>query len=117
MKPYVTSALKSGIVQGSSTETGQLVFSAQSPVSRAEAAVILDQVLNISDAVSGQTDGAVPAWAQQAVVNLESCGVSVTGGSGLADPMNRAEVAELLSEAMDILEARAEENSFFSWSR
>ena len=63
-KPYVSSALKSGLIQGSLDESGQAVFRGSETVTAAEAAVLLDRALQITD-VDAQTFASAdaPAWA------------------------------------------------------
>ena len=109
-KPYVSSALKSGLIQGSRGSDGQVVFQADSPVTMAEAAVLLDRMLRISD-VAEPTFAAsdVPAWASQSAANLISCGVISADNSGtlaMSQTLTRADAAELLCGALDILEQR-----------
>lgn len=118
-KPYVSSALKSGLVQGSACETG-VVFNAASTITKAEAAVLLDRMLEVSDAAvtTMYTDAeAAPAWAYQAAVNLQTVGVIRTnadGSLGLSDGLTRADAAEMLSGALDVLEAR-DEGGWLRW--
>lgn len=114
-KPYVSAALKNGLVQGSLDETGQAVFRGESPVTAAEAAVLLDRMLQITDSpvtAALETWGAaVPVWAVQSTVNLQSCGVISTDGAGISAPesaLNRAETAQLLCGALELLESREE---------
>ncbi len=111
-KGYVSSALKSGVVQGTISEDGQVVFQGSAPVTRAEASVLLNRVLRVSDVSSptlyADSDSA-PAWAYQAAVNLETAGVLRTDTNGalsLSDSLTRANAADLLTGAMDLLDAR-----------
>lgn len=117
-KGYAASALKAGVIQGQVSETGDIVFNADSQITRAEAAVILNQVLAVSDAaaVGSYADGdTAPAWAYQAAVNLETVGVLSTDSAGalaLEDTVDRAEAAQMLCAAMDVLEARRDKGWF-----
>lgn len=63
-KPYVSSALKAGLVQGSRSSDGQVVFQAEEPITAAEAAVLLDRALQVTD-VSADTlaEEGIPTWA------------------------------------------------------
>jgi len=120
VKPYVSAALLSGVIKGYQTESGLLVFSASSPVSYAEAAVILNNLLEITD-VSGDIASVsadmVPSWAYQATANLASCDIVpsnalvIAGGS-----LTRADIAEMLSAGMNLIEERGG-NSLLSWAR
>ena len=71
-KPYVSSALKAGLVQGSRSSDGQVVFQAEEPITAAEAAVLLDRALQVTD-VSADTlaEEGIPTWA--APVCRQSC--------------------------------------------
>ena len=109
-KPYVSSALKAGLVQGTRDSDGQVVFQADSPVTMAEASVLLDRMLAISDVAESTLAVAdAPAWASQSAANLLSCGLIAPDSSGtisLSQTLSRADAAELLCGALDILEQR-----------
>ena len=113
-KGYVSSALKSGYVQGVVSADG-VVFDPERTITRAEAAVLLDRMLQVTDAAvtTMYTDYDVaPAWACQAAVNLETAGVLQTNADGalaLSDPLTRADAAELLCGALDVLESREDQ--------
>ncbi len=105
-KAYCATALRDGYISGARNEEGRVIFAPDSSVTAAEAAVILDHILSLTDASQeafARDTEAVPAWAVQSVVNLTSCGIpcSVSG-----DPLTRAEAAEMLCKAMDTLAAR-----------
>lgn len=107
-KGYVSAALVSGAVEGSPNEAGQTVFAPDSPVTQAEAAVIIDRLLAIGDvagtasAFSAET---APAWAYQAVVNMEAVSV-LSSSADLSKPLTRAQAAEMLSAMLDVLDSR-----------
>ena len=119
-KPYVASALKAGLVQGTQSADGQVVFQPQALVTRAEASVLLTRVLQVTD-VAQPTFGVdltgAPAWAVQSAANLESCGVLQAESNGtltLSNTLTRAEAAQLLVGALNVLENR-ETGSFLPW--
>ena len=114
-KPYVSAALLDGYVSGYENDEGQIVFSAEDTIKMAEAAVMLNNVLEISDVVqtAAMDSGLCPVWAQQATVNLASCGVVNRGGDYYAE-LTRADAAEMLCSALDVMEAR-ETGGIFSW--
>ncbi len=112
-KPYVASALKAGVVQGSLDGSGQAVFLPDAPITRAEASVLLNRMLQITD-VEPASGAETPAWAAQSVANLESCGVLETGGD-LSGTLTRAEAAQLLCGAMDVLEQREASDGWLFW--
>ena len=104
-KPYVSSALKCGLVQGTTDEEGRVVFRADDSITTAEAAVLLDRVLSVTD-VDAQTFAAdAPAWAAQSAANLSTCGV-LPADAGLTETLTRGEAAELLCAALDLLDSR-----------
>ncbi len=120
-KPYVASALKAGVIQGSVSETGQIVFNADNTITRAEATVLLNRILDLSDVTTDvwyADSAATPAWAYQAAINLETVGIIRTDSSGalsLNSSLTRGDAAQMLAAAMDVLEAR-EATSWFHWS-
>ncbi|WP_300270247.1 Ig-like domain-containing protein [uncultured Flavonifractor sp.] len=104
-KPYVSSALKCGLVQGITDDEGRVVFRADDSITTAEAAVLLDRVLSVTD-VDAQTFAAdAPAWAAQSAANLSTCGV-LPAEAGLTDTLTRGEAAQLLCAALDLLDSR-----------
>ena len=118
-KGYVSSALKSGLVQGTVSEAG-VVFEGERPITKAEASVLLDRMLQVTDAsvttLFPDLD-TTPAWAYQAAVNLETVGVLQTaadGSLGLSDTLTRADAADMLCGALELLEAR-EANGWLPW--
>ena len=77
LKPYVSAALMCGVVQGSAGDNGRIVFSPGRPISLAEAAVMLDRAVGLTDAVPAWFgyDESVPAWARQSMANAAACGI------------------------------------------
>ncbi len=106
-KGYVSAALIQGTVEGSPNQAGQVVFNASGPVTRAQAAVILDRLLATGDVATSAafSQDTVPAWAYQAAVNMEAVSV-LAGGTDLSQTLNRGEAAEMLSAMLDVLESR-----------
>lgn len=120
-KPYVSSALKNGAVQGTVSESGQVIFRGEDTITAAEAAVLLDRLLAVSDVPIETWESSsisVPTWASQAAVNLESVGVIRTDSTGsitLNDDLTRADAVQMLAAAMDVLEAREDSSGWFNW--
>lgn len=120
-KPYVSSALKSGAIQGTIADGGQVVFQGENTITAAEAAVLLNRLLSVTDISAEVWTGNVdyvPTWASQAAMNLETVGVLQTDASGvltLTDTLTRADAAEMLAAALDVLDARKESSSWFNW--
>ena len=99
MQPYIVRALRSGFVSGSSTD-GELYFYPTDALTRAEAAVMVQNILDLplpeSTAVFA-ADSAVPSWAQSAVLSLQSAGVRLDAEAD--GPLTRLEAAKLLYDA------------------
>ena len=115
-KPYVSAALLYGVVQGSTGDGGRAVFRGDQPITRAEAAVMLNSFLEISDTAGFFYTEDVPGWAAQAVANLRACDICFGDDFQANRALTRGDAAEMLSAAMDVLEARGK-NSGFSWNQ
>ena len=118
-KGYAASALKAGVVQGAADEAGRIVFNAEDTITRAEAAVLLDRALQVSDVAEtgALVDELVPAWAVQSAANLETCGVLTAdsaGALGLSEQLTRADAAEMILGALEVLDAR-DSGGWFNW--
>ncbi len=117
-KPYASSALKAGLVLGSRDEAGRVVFNADGTITRAEAAVLLDRALQVTDvSASAFASEAVPTWASQSAANLATCGVLTAdrdGSLGLSEPMTRADAAQMLCGALELLDNRPA-GGWFLW--
>ena len=116
-KGPVSAALKAGAIQGSRDETGAPVFGAGEAVTRAEAAVILDNLLDVTDVpVEVFSSGAEGHWAAQAVANLSASGV-LSGeqgdGAQLSGQLTLAQAAQMLDGALDVMDAR--EGGWLPW--
>ena len=109
-KGYVSSALKSGLVQGSRDAQGRVVFNAGDGITRAEAAVLLDRALQVTDVSAPTMDtDAVPTWASQSAANLATCGVLPVNGSSaqaLSEVLTRGEAAQMLCAALELMDNR-----------
>lgn len=119
-KPYISTALMSGIISGYKNGDGRLVFSPDSLITYSEAAVMLNNALSISDvmSVSAIREDAVPSWAYQAAVNLYACNVLPASVSDMgSDTLTRAEAAQMLLASMELLESRNSDISLLSWAK
>ncbi|MBE7004022.1 MAG: surface layer protein [Ruminococcaceae bacterium] len=117
MKGSAAGAVAAGLVCGVPTEAG-IAFDAERAVTLSEAAEVLNRVLRVTDVDPSAFDGGEAVWYAQAVANLESVSIAPVGGyetEALSRGVTRGEAAELLSAAMALAEARAENESF--WSR
>lgn len=118
-KPYVSTALMAGMIQGYSTNDGEIVFSAENNISYAEAMVMLNNALKISDvgAYAGVEGEALPVWAAQAAANLNACSIISTGNLNFSSEVTRADAALMLCSALDLIERRGKKNdSLLSWA-
>lgn len=103
LKPYVSTALLTGVIQGYTGGSEGAVFSAESSVSYPEAAVMLDRALRLTRASTEEGGAAAPAWAEQACANLSACNISEYTESS---ELTRAQCAKMLYNAMQVLEKR-----------
>ena len=118
LQPYIVSALGSGMISGVSSEDG-VVFRPEAALSRAEAAVMLQNVLQLpaptAKTVFSQTDAdAVPAWAADATAALSAAGISL-GDTAQADAITRREVGKLLYEVSNLIAGETLET--FYWAQ
>ena len=117
-KGAVSAALKAGVVQGSRDENGAPVFGAEDTISRAEAAVMLDNLLDITDVpVAVFSSEGENHWAAQAAANLSASHIiraDTAGAVQLADTLTMADAAEMLDGALDLMEARG--GSWLPWA-
>lgn len=75
---YVAAGILSGVVNGSDDGSGNREFRADIPITRAEAAAILDRCLSLADdgrSMAFADREEVPAWAAQSVVNTSAAGL------------------------------------------
>ncbi len=115
-KPYVSSALRSGLVQGSFDQEGQVVFQASAPITAAEATVLMNRTLRVTDVAETfvPTGEGTPSWCAQAVANLNSCN-ALPASAVLSEPLTRSQAAVMLSAALDVLDAR-DSGGWFQWN-
>lgn len=101
-KPYIATALMNGSAQGYEQRLGS-VFRPDAVITRAEAAVMLDNLMELTD-VSSAMGGGAPDWAVQSVANVRACGIMQQGG--YSAELTRSEAAIMLVAAMEVLDAR-----------
>ena len=107
MRPYIVSAFKSGMISGV-TSPGGMVFRPESNLTRAEAAVMLQNILQLpqpQEAAVFAEDSAVPVWAQASVSALSEAGIIIPVTTS-AENLTRREAAELLFECWTLCQAR-----------
>lgn len=119
VKPYVSAALMGGMINGYSGDGGAAVFAAIQPISFSEAAVMLNNALQISDvrSVSFFADETlVPVWASQAAANLNACNILEDITLNANKPVTRAEAATVLARAAELVASRNDGHSLLSWA-
>ncbi len=100
-KAYVSAAYNAGIVKGRE-ENGTRVFCPQENITRAEAAVMINNILGaeVPLRVSLFTDNdSIPVWAQSSLYALSDLGILRGTGAGAISPydtLNRAQTAQIL---------------------
>ena len=97
LRPYLAAALRTGISAGWPYGDS---FQAQEPITGAEAALLLQNALDLEVSVvaSGkENDGELPAWAENAIGAMTEHGVSVS-----AQVLTRAQAAQLLYQAVGL---------------
>lgn len=104
---YVAAGILSGVVEGSDDGSGNRVFRADSAITRAEAAAILDRCLALADdgrEMAFSDSGAVPAWSAQSVVNCVANGLLPVFSDNTVRPMDavtREDAAVMLYEMLN----------------
>ena len=118
-KGCVSSALSAGVIQGSRDDSGAPVFGAEETITQGEATVMLNNLLDVADVPLEvfASEGTGAHWASQAAANLAASGVlreEETNSAALGGTLTRADAAELLDGALDVLAAR-EDDGWFPW--
>lgn len=103
LRSYVVSAFRSGIVNGVNSDAG-LVFRADAGLTKAEAAVIVQNILDLPAAQSAAAtdEQTLPAWCAASIIALRSNGIYDC--TNAAEPMSRREVACLLYQVSRLTE-------------
>lgn len=104
VQPYLTAALRCGIVTGSQDAAG-LRFRSQDPVTGAEAAVMLQNILKLDtaeDAAVFAPETAVPAWAMSSLQALNGAGFAFA--SDCTADLTRRDAACMLYRAKTLLD-------------
>lgn len=91
MKPYLSAAVHRDIVHGIPGDNG-LCFSSERPITGEEAAVMLQNILELP-VPAAKSASSQPTWSANAVMALSDAGICADFGSS---EMTRIEVAELL---------------------
>lgn len=109
-KGNVSAALKAGAIRGGRDEQGASVFRAQDPITYGQAAVMLDNLLQVTDVpVEVFASDAETHWAMQSAADLCACGamrVENMALTALEQPLTLGEAAVLLDGALEIRDKR-----------
>lgn len=105
-KPYVSTAMLTGVVSGYSDGLHSAVFSSNNYISYSEAAVMLNRSMSLTDVNSESYGDTAPAWAAQACANLSACRITDYSTAASGDTLSRADCAKLMCEAMRVLDNR-----------
>ena len=108
MKGYVAAAHSLGIVSGSEVD-GELKFLPNESLTRAQAAVMLENLLDLESAPALAVfadHSAIPVWAADAMYSLNAAGIMTTTNGYIAPDtaVNREQTAQMLKAVMAYLE-------------
>lgn len=108
MQNYLTAAYELGYIQGETAADGTLCFAPDREITRAEAAVMLSRMLNVSSSaavVPTFSDSAeIPVWASHSIHSLTSLGVMLPS-NGTISPLaavTRGDAARMLSAVLQM---------------
>ncbi len=105
-KPYVSTALLTGVISGYSNGLKTAIFSGDNGITYAEAAVMLDRALQLSDVNAATFLSSAPEWAAQSCANLTACNIVKSGYDAYGTALTRADCALLLLGAIQVMDAR-----------
>ena len=108
MKGYVAAAHELGYINGTEVD-GMLCFSPNEPLTRAQASVILCNLIGLNKSAVTQTfadASEIPTWASESIYSLNAAGI-LSANEGYISPttnLTRAETAHMLAAAMEYVE-------------
>ena len=107
MRPYVALAVNKGAVTGK-TQNGKLCFCPDEIISRAEAAVILSNVIGYAKdttVTAFADEDSLPEWSVPAMTSLRSLGLLAPTDNAArpSDPITRGEAAVWLSRTLQLM--------------
>ena len=116
LQPYLTAALRNGMISGISSEDG-VVFQANSDLTKAEAAVMLQNILQLpvsetQTVFHQEQEETVPVWAAEAATALSQSGFDLQILND-ADPMTRRDAAQMLYHVRQLMDSKTV--STFYW--
>lgn len=104
MKPYVATTAMYGIDSGK-LEGQQRCFMPDVPITKTEAALILNKALGLNDVSYISLDSELEPETAQACANLSASGI-IKDGVLVEETLNRVDAAELLSKALELMSRR-----------
>lgn len=103
---YVVAGLTGGVIRGVSDGAGNRVFQGNVPITRAEAAVLLDRALHLPNdgrELTASDASNIPQWAKRSVVNTASTGILPVFSDDtlrVSEAVTREDAAVMLYEAL-----------------
>ncbi len=119
-RPYVAAAINCGVISGESCDDGNKVFRANDPITRAEAASIIDKAMKLAAdgrKMSFDDIDNVPAWAEQSIVNTTAAGIlSVFEDNTVraSEYVTREDAALMLHKAVCYVQEKTKEAGFLA---
>ena len=125
-KSYITKAYELGVIKGIPTETG-LYFDPNSIITRAEAAVIVNNILKIPAALTDGNGAAksvfvdavfIPEWAEKDIAALNSYGIIKGDENGNVNPnelLTKAQSVEMFCAMLDYNKDLKKSTGLFSF--
>ena len=111
MKGYVCRARELGFITGSVDKEGRLCFEPNRAITRAEAALIVNNIVCgkapiVKPTFADKSD--IPAWATEAIYSLNHLGIlsAENGNISASSEITRAQTAQMLYALMGVLERR-----------
>lgn len=105
-RPYVATAQRMGYINGREYD-GVMCFDPKATITKAEAAIVINNILNLEEGAYVATfadDGAIPAWAKGAIYALTGAGVFNGDGDGVIAPsavLSRAQTVQMLYNILE----------------
>ena len=112
VKPYVSAALNAGLINGATDSEGHRVFLSDKLITRAEVAVILNNIAKVSAKgrqVSFTDSDDIPVWASEAVANLDAANIIIPDSTGSIRPCEticREEAAQMIFDTITLSEQK-----------
>ncbi len=110
--PYVAAAMRLGYIEGSTGKDGELCFLPNEAITRAEAAHMVNKIMDGASYLKANTaapvfsDAAqIPEWAQSSVMTLSKLGVITDDGGRICptDTITRGQTAVMLDLMMQVM--------------